>query len=131
MYPDNLDKAFIENSSMVSCLLRKQLETKLFELYANGYRRFLDEDALLLNYDENYINQLAAVATQQKKHLSEYQQAWGIWSAMEVDDRLFLLKTFQEHFNRLKGKKSAKRNMLVFCKVFISEFVPIISTNRN
>lgn len=131
MYHNNAGKPYIGDSDLVSCLLRDRLETKLSELYSNRYEAFFDEEAEVLSYEDNTVQALTAIVKQEQNCYYEYKQAWSIWSTMRVDDRLFLLQTFQKHFNQLSKRNSATRNILVFCKVFISEFVPIISTNRN
>ncbi|WP_290307053.1 hypothetical protein [Mucilaginibacter flavus] len=132
MYPEKLSRSFIIDNNLVSCLLRDRLETKLTELYANGYEAFLDEQIPASNDEQSCFDELLKLtAVQENTNFYEYRQAWIAWSTMNLEDRLYLLKTFQQHFSSLNACNKPKRNVMFFCKVFITEFVPLIATTPN
>ncbi|WP_158796417.1 hypothetical protein [Pedobacter sp. L105] len=117
---------------LVSFVLVGHLNSKLKNLSKdNGYHRYIVEEDYTMHYHsiDNFV--MSTCSHSSLTSFLNLKKALKTWTALPAPYRLEVMLNFREHMVELYPAKKRHFKMIVFCRVFMHEFLPILSTGNN
>jgi hypothetical protein len=117
---------------LVSYVLIGHLNSKLKNLSKdNGYHQYImDEDHTMYHHSlDNFV--LSTCSHSSLTSFLNLKKAMKTWTALPAPDRLEVMLNFREYMIELYPSKKRHFKMMVFCRVFMHEFLPILSIGNN
>jgi hypothetical protein len=119
-----------EDFICASELIRQKLENKLKEVLQckeSVFYSYLNNRDSTDDLEEIQVIKLVSNIKFDKRGFKKLQVAFDTWTGMYPDDRMSVIEGFMILFSDyIKDFNAAKKNM-IFCSLFIHEFVPILS----
>ena len=115
-------------NKQISLEIRQHLGKKLTDAWRdNKYQKYL----VNLNFNDSgseagILKELSKGIGDDHTRKQEAGLAFYIWKIMQAEDRLAVIHTFVVLFDQLLHGYTQEQKTLIFSKVFLKEFVPVI-----
>jgi hypothetical protein len=110
--------------------IRQKLETKLNQVFLNresSFYKYLYEGRESVETDGIQIIQLVSTIKFDKQKFERLQTSIDTWFWMYPDDRMSIIQGFLFLFSDYMSDFSAAQKNMIFCSIFINEFIEILS----